>query len=490
LSDLFALSRDEDNERVVLSGALRDVLCYKLFVDLEAKDFFDAKNRCVAEALLQAGQPSSLDLILALCRKTVYTQPTREELIALYGTVRASVAEYKKHIELIKSDSRKRTIEDELLPELVESLATRSIEISRVSDVALRIKDIADVGAGKSLISTAADALEQYAAVEEARLNKQYFRGTGFARIDQHLTRGFFPGGITVLAGRPGMGKSAAVINSILRLGIGKNSVPGILFSLEMSLVSVLDRVLARLAGIPFVRIAKHFSELTPTERQQYESAKVQLRKNTHVHFCDTAGVSLQFIREQIRRFQVRTGQQFCVAYVDLFGKIRDLREDFLAQSYERSLNQMQAIARELGVHFVLVAQIRRDAEGGRKSIWKNRPSLNDIKNSGAWEEVADLVLFLFRAKYYNPELEDDVLEMHVAKQRDGLANVTEYFRFSAEYSMILDEEGLLPYDRREYSEQNRSAARTQSSQETRAQLSNLRRRRLADDGASSRASS
>jgi len=441
----FFLSSDEDNERIVLEGAVRVEEYYQVFSSTVPADFLKAEHKCIATALIEIEKTSSPGLLLAFCKKTDFVAPSLEYIKKLFFPPLPSIEDYKKHVEILKSDSRRRVIEDKLLPQLIEHLAKKSEPIGNISDIAISIKDVADSGAAKIYIQNTKELLDSYSVVEEARRSGSSFYSCGFKQIDEELTRGFFPSGVTIIGGRPGMGKSSFVISSAMSLSFKK--IPILLFSLEMSSISVMDRILSRETRVPLSQLVKHSHELPPAQLQQIKDVKKRLWDNEYLYVCDRPGVSLRFIREQIKRFQNIHGIKYAIVYIDLFGKIKDLSEANMAQSYEKNLNLVQGMARELGVHFVLAAQINRAAEKG-KSIWNYRPKLHDIKNSGAWEEVADLILFLFRGKYYDDTLEEDVIEIQIAKQRDGAMNTVKYFQFVGEYALILNAD-VVPADKK-----------------------------------------
>ena len=473
----FFLSSDEDNERIVLEGAVRTKEYFEVFDSTVPTDFLKAEHRCVAAALKEIEKAASPGLVLAFCKKTDFVVPELEYIKKLYLPPLSPIEEYKKHVEILKADSRRRVIEDELLPQLIEHLAKKSEPIGNISDIASSIKDIADSGAAKIYLQSTKELLDSYRVVEEARRNKSSFYSCGFRQIDQELTRGLFPSGVTIVAGRPGMGKSSFVISSATSLSFQK--VPVLLFTLEMSSISTTDRIISREAHISLSQLVKHFHDLPPSQLQQIEDVKKRLLENEWLYICDKPGVSLRFIREQIKRFQNVHGVKYVVVYIDLFGKIKDLNEANMAQSYEKNLNVVQSMARELGVHFVLAAQISRASERG-KSIWSYRPKLHDIKNSGAWEEVADLILFLFRGKYYDDSLKEDVLEIKIAKQRDGVMNTTKYFQFVGEYALILNAD-VFPADRRSSGDRQSNSAVYESSPETVSKIRSARRGEMAD---------
>jgi replicative DNA helicase len=135
-----------------------------------------------------------------------------------------------------------------------------------------------------------------------------------------------------------------------------------------------------------------------------------------------------------------RRGYDPKVVFIDLFGKIEDVDTgENLATRIQRECKRMRVLAKELDIHFVLVVQVGRQGFGRQKGGRIKRPTLIDIKNANAYGEEANLVLLLHRNKYYIDTLEDDILEIDIAKQRDGEANIKVYFEMFADTSTIMD---------------------------------------------------
>ncbi len=427
----FLLSSDVANEQIILSAATQSLNHYGLFANLSVEDFLKPEHRTAARALLDIGEPCGVELLHSFCKKLDSSIPTIEDLQELYSKKLPPIKEFQKHIELLKSDTRRRQIEDRLLPQLLENLATKSKPISEISAIAAQIKEVADSGAGKIFFLNTEELLKQY----EKSLSAGNFFSCGFGKINDSLVRGFAPGEVTIIAGRPAMGKSTWAVESAIRLS--RKKVTTLFFSLEMDPLAIVNRMISRISGIHLSRLTKARQGLTQTEHRKIWDAETRLRKNKFLFLCGKSA-SLQFISEQIRRFKIKYEVDYLVVFVDLFGKIQDLRSSYLAQSTEKCLNRIQSMAQELQVHFVLTAQINRDAEKG-KSVWDYRPKLKNIKNAGAFEEVGDLILLLFRAKYYDNRIRDDVLEVNIAKQRNGEAGTTHRFLFQGETSRIID---------------------------------------------------
>jgi replicative DNA helicase len=195
--------------------------------------------------------------------------------------------------------------------------------------------------------------------------------------------------------------------NSSLALSFMKNlsqlvtPVPTAQFALEMNNMSLFTKLLAFQSMLPINRVVKKPEELNNEERQIYMFEKERLAKNKFIFLNDTPFQTIAAMREQIMLLQDLVKQSYTVVVIDLYGKIGDLQSsDNFARDYEKNLNLLQVITRDLGIHLILVAQINREV-GKRKN---KRPTMNDLKNSGALVEVSDIVLGIHRP-YYDSEL-------------------------------------------------------------------------------------
>lgn len=221
-------------------------------------------------------------------------------------------------------------------------------------------------------------------------------------------------------------------------------------FALEMNNTAIFTKLLAYNTRIAVQKISKFYNQMTAEERQLYDYELSRLSKNKFILLDDTPGRSLAQIREQTMILQDRFQQQYWWIVIDLFGKISDFQSsDNFARAYEQKLNIVQPMARELGINMGLVAQINRGVTNRKFT----RPKMSDLKNAGALEEVADLILGIHRP-FYNPEKalqmqitydeygedtndnieEDDpnrnIAEVIILKQRMGESNILVNFFF------------------------------------------------------------
>ena len=172
-------------------------------------------------------------------------------------------------------------------------------------------------------------------------------------------------------------------------------------FALEMNSMPLIHKLVAFKSGIPVSKIVSDPDLLSTEERQFYDTELERLRRDRFIYLNDKPNQSIKSIREQIMLLQDHLKTGYMVVVIDLFGKIKELQSsDNFARDYEKTVNIIQPMVKELGIHMILVAQIRRDVANRRF----NRPNMNDLKNAGALTEVSDIVLGVHRP-YYSPEL-------------------------------------------------------------------------------------
>ena len=235
---------------------------------------------------------------------------------------------------------------------------------------------------------------------------------TGFLELDE-LTNGLQKSDLILLAARPGMGKTAFVLNIIENLLLNSKHDYSIgLFSLEMSKKQLVARLTAILTGIDNKRLDGN--KITPDEWALVWRAR-ELLGNKKLYIDDTGGLTFAAIRSRARRLQLEKGLDLLVVdYLQLMasGKNQDRQQAIAAIS--RSL---KALARELNIPIIALSQLSRAVETRQNK----RPLLSDLRESGSLEQDADLVLFLYRDDYYYPQSPNKgITELIVSKHRNG----------------------------------------------------------------------
>ena len=243
---------------------------------------------------------------------------------------------------------------------------------------------------------------------------------TGFTKLDA-LTSGWQPSDLVIIAARPGMGKTAFVISMAKNMAIDFNHGVAV-FSLEMSSVQLITRMISSETGLTSEKLRK--GNLEPHEWEQL-NVKVKKLSDAPIFIDDTPSLSIFDLRAKARRLVSQHGVKIIVIdYLQLMtagGKAGGNRE----QEISMISRNLKALAKELSVPVIALSQLSRAVEtrGGSK-----RPLLSDLRESGAIEQDADIVSFIFRPEYYGmTEWDDDEHtpcegqgEFIVAKHRNG----------------------------------------------------------------------
>lgn len=272
------------------------------------------------------------------------------------------------------------------------------------------------------------DVIEQ---IEAAARNGGCVTGipTGFVDLD-YKTSGFQPSDLILIAARPSMGKTAFLLNIVEYMSIRKH-IPAAVFSLEMSKEQMVNRLFAQESKVDSQAIRTGNLQDSDWERLA-ESA--DLIGNSEIIFDDTPGITVQELRSRCRKYKLEkdVGIVF-IDYLQLMsgsGRKNDNRQ----QEISDISRALKSLARELSIPVVALSQLSRAVEGRPD----HRPMLSDLRESGAIEQDADVVMFLYRDDYYNPDTEEkNVAEVIIAKQRNGpigtvkLAWLPQYTKFA-----------------------------------------------------------
>lgn len=250
---------------------------------------------------------------------------------------------------------------------------------------------------------------------------------TGFVDLDQR-TAGLHKSDLIVIAGRPSMGKSALALGLAEYIGVTKG-LPIAFFSLEMSKEQLVQRVLCSHAKVDAHKVRTGY--LSPSDWPKLTAAAGKLSA-APIYIDDTPAITVIELRAKARRLKSHYNIQFIVLdYLQLM-RGRDRSENRQQEISEIS-RSLKALARELNLPLVAISQLSRAVE----SRSDHRPQLSDLRESGAIEQDADLVLLLLREEYYNPTTDNEgIAELIIAKQRNGpvgsvkLAFIKEYARF------------------------------------------------------------
>ena len=257
-------------------------------------------------------------------------------------------------------------------------------------------------------------ALNVLENIEKASKTKETVTGvpTGFIDLD-YKTSGFQPSDFILIAARPSMGKTAFVLNVVDHVAVRKG-IPCMVFSLEMSKEQLVNRMLSMESNVDSQKLRT--GTLTDSDWDAVVEG-VGIIGNSKLVIDDTPGISIAELRSKCRKMKLEHGLGMVIIdYLQLMtgsSKNSDNRQQEISE-ISRSL---KALAREMKAPVVALSQLSRACE----TRTDHRPMLSDLRESGAIEQDADVVMFLYRDDYYNKDSEmKDMAEVIIAKQRNG----------------------------------------------------------------------
>lgn len=409
---------DDAAELAVLGAMFLDREAASLALEmLTGEDFYRPDHRQVfeaAEELYHSGVP--IDMITVknkLEEKQVFEQIGGLPFLANISTSVGSSANMRHYAAIVEEKSVLRR-----LICTANNISQMSYEgktdVNAIMDTAE--KGIFDIMQNRHsdqfhhIRDIAVDSIEK---IEDIYRSKGKLTGvpTGFVDFDQK-TAGLQKSDLILLAARPSMGKTAFALNIIQNAAIRSN-VPTAVFSLEMSREQLVNRMLCSEAMLDAQRLRT--GELTDSDWADLIQAMGPLSQ-APIYIDDTPGVTPMEVRSKCRRLKVEKGLGLIVIdYLQLMSG--NSRNDSRQQEISEISRSLKAIAREMEAPVIALSQLSRACEQRAD----HRPMLSDLRESGAIEQDADVVAFLYRDEYYFPDTEKkNQAELIIAKQRNG----------------------------------------------------------------------
>lgn len=245
---------------------------------------------------------------------------------------------------------------------------------------------------------------------------------SGFSRLDS-LTSGWQSGDLIVIAARPGMGKTALSLSMARNMAI-KSGAPVAVFSLEMSSVQLITRLISSETGLSSEKLRT--GKLEKDEWRQLES-KIKNLESAPLYIDDTPSLSIFELRAKARRLASQQNiKLIMIDYLQLMTVGSTMKPGNREQEISTISRNLKALAKELDIPIIALSQLSRAVE--TRTTNSKRPQLSDLRESGAIEQDADIVAFIYRPEYYGIEIWDDdeqmptknQAEIIVAKHRNG----------------------------------------------------------------------
>ena len=414
-------------EEAVLGAMLIDKKGVDEVIDLlEPAAFYKTAHQNIFESILnlfQNSQPIDLLTVSSDLRKNGKLESIGGDYFLVQLTQRvASPAHIEFHARIILQKYIQRSL-IRISNEIIESSYKESIDVFDLLDEAeSKLYDVAQGNIKKSsdtaqnLVMLAKKKIEEIA-------NKEGLSGiaTGFEKLDL-LTSGWQPSDLIIIAARPGMGKTALTLSMARNIAVTKET-PVAFFSLEMSSVQLITRLISAETGLSSEKLRT--GKLADHEWKQL-NVKVGDLEKAPLFIDDTPALSIFDLRAKARRLASQHGIKLIIVdYLQLMTAGSNSKAGNREQEISSISRNLKALAKELDIPVIALSQLSRAVEtrGGTK-----RPQLSDLRESGAIEQDADIVSFIYRPEYYGIEEWDDEehtssvaqAEFIVAKHRNG----------------------------------------------------------------------
>jgi len=412
-------------ERSVLGSILVDEeAIINVLESIEPDDFYVPAHKTIFEAMVQLFEGQKPIDVLTLSsflkvKKNLKKIGGAAYLSDLVTSV-PTTAHVKEYADLIRRCAIRRKLIS-FSGTLNEMAYKEEDDIEFLLDKAeTRFYEITEANIKRDFIHVSTLLETTYEKAEELSENPDSLRGipSGFDSLDGILG-GFQDSDLVILAARPSVGKTALALDFARHIGVKENRKVGI-FSLEMSNLQLMDRLLAMQVGIGLwdLRMGKlndeAFSRLADSMGILSESG---------IYIDDTPGLSILEMRTKARKLKAENGLDIIIVdYLQLMeGKTKESRVQEVSE-ISRFLKQL---ARELNVPVIALSQLSRAVEQRNDKI----PQLSDLRESGSIEQDADVVMFIHREELYNPETERaGIADLVIAKHRNGPTGKVELF--------------------------------------------------------------
>ncbi|MBI1830200.1 MAG: replicative DNA helicase [Planctomycetes bacterium] len=426
---------NRDAERSLLSSMMRDNNIIPDAVNLvKADHFYVYGHQKIFEAITKlnddAGKPADLVTIAEwLTQAKLMEDVGGIGYLAELWDAAPSAAHYRQYAEIIRQKAIVRNL-IHACTELQAEAYDQSQPPSELLDQAeRRILEIAEMGITGDTI-TLHDALQEaWVRLDQRKKQGEHeFSGiaTGYLDLD-NLTAGFQNSELIIVAARPSVGKTAFALN-IARHVVVEEGLPVLFVSLEQARVELAERLICCQARVDSHRLRR--GHLGGDDIEKIHSAGAVLSE-ANLFIDDTPGQSMLRIAANARRLKKRHGiRMVMIDYLQLIDP--DDRRESRQEQVAGISRRLKFLARELKVPVVALAQVNRSSEDRQD----HRPRLSDLRESGAIEQDADTVLMLHRPDYHEPGQQEGLVEVIVAKQRNGptgdvsLMYVKQYMRF------------------------------------------------------------
>jgi len=401
---------DLDMERAILSSLLQNEDAYgELSEIISVGDFFYKPHADIYEAIVKCSSHNE-PIAPSFVKKWLaerYDDGAFTEVVATSGVVDAP----KYALELREKSIKRSLIKvAHEIPSMVNEAVRSKDTADKISSKIYELIDEERHGGIKKSHEIIADVVEELKRQKALAGSELVGLDTGF-RFLNDCTKGLKPGELIIIAARPGMGKTAFALNLMMKtLQSGKGVV---FFSLEMPSVQLMYRILSALSSIPLSDIMS--AKLSDDDWTRFNDA-CDAVLNMPLFVYDSGYVNIHQVRTQLRKLKSADANiELCVIdYIGLMTSTSNYSERHL-QIAEISRG-LKLLARELNIPIIALSQLNRSLEARSNK----RPMLSDLRESGAIEQDADIILFVYRDEVYKEQMERERISRLEAEGKDA----------------------------------------------------------------------
>lgn len=429
------MPHNKEAEQSILGAMLIDTECVTLvFESLTEDDFYIEANRLIyaaMQALFNRDMP--IDLV------TVSEELTLLEQLAAVGGVEylgylastlPTTANLRQYMDIVQNKAMLRRL-IRASGEIMDLGYSPGSDTKNVADEAGRlIFDVLENQQQRGIVHIKDVLLQTHDSLAEIYQNQGKLTGvpTGIAELDKNLF-GLQKSDFILIAARPSMGKTSFALNIATHAAV-HGHVPVVIFSLEMSSVQLVSRIISSEMLIDSNHLRT--GELTDEDWEKI-AASLSTLGQAPIYINDSTNVTISDIRAKCRRLKLEKDLGLIV--IDYLQLMQGSRSESRQQEISDISRSLKILAKELDVPIVALSQLSRAPEQRAE----HRPMLSDLRESGAIEQDADIVMFLYRDDVYNPDTEKkNVAECIIAKHRSGSTGTVEMF-WAGQYTRFMN---------------------------------------------------
>ncbi len=416
---------DVEAEQAVLGSMLTDKDAVISAIEvLKVEDFYRTDNKSIYEAIMNLyNKAEPIDIITVkdeLESLGKFEQVGGLEYLASLPDKVPTTANAMKYIKIVEEKSTLRNL-IKTANEIIELGYDPTEDVSDIMEGAeKKIFNIMQNKDKKSYSPIKDVLVDSFTQLEELYNRKQHITGvpSGFVELD-YKTAGFHGSDLVLIAARPAMGKTAFALNIATNAAVRAN-VPVAIFSLEMSKEQLVNRILCSEAMVDSNKVRTGKLEEDDWTKL---AGSIGPLSEAEIYIDDTPGISITEIRAKCRKLKLE--KNIGMVVIDYLQLVQgsNKRNGSREQEISEISRSLKILAKEIGVPVIALSQLSRAAEQRPD----HRPMLSDLRESGAIEQDADIVMFLYRDDYYNKDSEKkDIAEVIIAKHRGGSTGTVE----------------------------------------------------------------